>query len=73
LVYNCLTKKERRNKDIKDKEAYVSEVLPQISEQGRDYLAKIARALLLLQSPALKPLTGKDEDNKKPVQDNLLS
>jgi hypothetical protein len=51
----------------------VAKVFPKISEQGQEYLEQVARALLLLQNPAVTPLAGKDKDDKKTVQDSRLS
>jgi hypothetical protein len=50
----------------------VARVLPRISEEGRDYLEKIARALFLLQSPAVMPLAGEktEMDTKEPAENS---
>ncbi|MDR2185471.1 MAG: hypothetical protein LBO80_07385 [Treponema sp.] len=61
------------DKAIKDKAAYVAKVFPQISDRGEEYLEKVARALFLLQNPAVTPLAGKDEDDKKPAQKSRSS
>jgi hypothetical protein len=45
----------------------VVKVFPRISEQGQDYLEKIAQALFLLQNPAVPSFAGDEEDRKGPA------
>jgi hypothetical protein len=59
-----------RDDTIKDKADHVSKVLPQISEEGQEYLKNVAQALLLVQNPAVSPLTGKHEQDAKTSEES---